>query len=52
MPISTLLGGLLALGMMADHGELVAMEASGVSTRRIGGAALATGMVLMSYNFV
>ena len=47
MPISTLLGGLLALGMMADHGELVAMEASGVSTRRIGGTALATGMVLM-----
>lgn len=48
MPISTLLGGLLALGMMADHGELVAMEASGISTRRIGGAALATGMVLMA----
>ena len=38
MPISTLLGGIVALGLMADHGELIAMEASGVSIMRICGA--------------
>ncbi len=47
MPISTLLGGILALGMMADRGELVAMEASGISILRICTAALVTGMLLM-----
>ena len=35
MPISTLLGGILSMGMLADHGELVAMEAAGISTLRI-----------------
>lgn len=47
MPISTLLGGILALGMMADRGELVAMEASGISILRICTPALITGMLLM-----
>lgn len=47
MPISTLLGGILALGQLADRGELVAMEASGVSNMRICGVVLATGIVLM-----
>jgi len=47
MPISTLLGGIIALGLLADHGELVAMEASGVSILRICAAVFAAGMVLM-----
>ena len=47
MPISTLLGGILALGLLADHGELVAMEASGVSIMRICSTVLITGMLLM-----
>jgi lipopolysaccharide export system permease protein len=47
MPISTLLGGIVALGLMADHGELVAMEASGVSILRICTAVLVSGMLLM-----
>jgi lipopolysaccharide export system permease protein len=47
MPVSTLLGGILALGMMADHGELVAMEALGVSTSRICATVLVTGTLLM-----
>lgn len=47
MPISTLLGGILALGLLADHGELVAMEASGISIMRICATVLVTGMLLM-----
>ncbi len=47
LPISTLLGGIIALGLMADHGELVAMQASGVSILRICAAVLVTGMLLM-----
>ncbi len=34
-PISTLLAGIAALGRMADHSELVAMEAAGMSRQRI-----------------
>ncbi len=47
MPVSSLLGGILALGMLADHGELVAMEALGVSTLRICAVVLVTGMFLI-----
>ena len=47
MPISTLLGGIVALGLMADHGELTAMEASGISVLRICTAVFITGMLLM-----
>lgn len=47
MPISTLLGGIIALGLMADHGELTAMEASGISILRICTAVLVAGMLLM-----
>jgi lipopolysaccharide export system permease protein len=47
MPISTLLGGILSMGMLADHGELVAMEAAGISTLRICSTVFITGMLLM-----
>jgi lipopolysaccharide export system permease protein len=42
-----LLGGIIALGLMADHGELVAMEALGISIVRICTAAFVVGMLLM-----
>ena len=35
MSISTLLGSIVALGILADHGELLAMQAGGMSVRRI-----------------
>ena len=47
MPISTLLGGIVALGLLADHGELLAMQAGGMSIRRICLSVLATGAILM-----
>jgi lipopolysaccharide export system permease protein len=43
MPISTLLGSIVALGLLADHGELLAMQAGGMSTRRICWSMLAAG---------
>jgi lipopolysaccharide export system permease protein len=47
IPISTLLGGIVALGLLADHGELLAMQAGGMSIRRICLSVLATGAILM-----
>jgi lipopolysaccharide export system permease protein len=47
MPISTLLGAIIALGLLADHRELLAMQAGGVSARRICLSVLATGSILM-----
>ena len=47
MPISTLLGGIVALGLLADHNELLALQAAGISVPRICAAVLATGMLLI-----
>ena len=47
MPIGTLLGSIVALGLLADHGELLAMQAGGVSARRICGSVFATGTILI-----
>lgn len=47
MPISTLLGSIIALGLLADHGELLAMQAGGMSTRRICWAVFVTGTILI-----
>ena len=47
MPISTLLGSVVALGILADHGELLAMQAGGMSTRRICGSVFVTGTILI-----
>jgi len=47
LPVSTLLGGVIALGLLADKGELLAMQASGVSLQRICLSVLATGTLLM-----
>jgi len=47
MPISTLLGGIVALGLLADHNELLALQAAGISVPRICAGVLATGMLLI-----
>ena len=47
MPISTLLGSIVALGLLADHGELLAMQAGGMSVRRICRSVFATGTILV-----
>ena len=47
MPISALLGSVVALGLLADHGELLAMQAGGISVRRICWSMYATGTVLI-----
>jgi lipopolysaccharide export system permease protein len=47
MPISTLLAGIIALGLLADHNELLALQSAGISPQRICAAVLATGMLLI-----
>jgi lipopolysaccharide export system permease protein len=47
MPISTLLGSVIALGLLADHGELLAMQAGGMSVQRICMSVLAAGTLLI-----
>ena len=47
MPISTLLGSIIALGLLADHSELLAMQAGGMSVQRICGSVLAAGTLLI-----
>ena len=47
MSISTLLGSIIALGFLADHGELLAMQAGGMSVRRICLSVFATGTILI-----
>ena len=47
MPVSAMLGGAIALGMLADHGELLAMQAAGISVPRICAAVFATAMLIV-----
>ncbi len=47
LPITTLLGGISAMGSLADRGELVGMEAGGISALRISAAVLGASMVLL-----
>ena len=46
LPMAVLLGALLGLGSLANHSELVAMRAAGVSMRRLAMAVLVTGVIL------
>lgn len=46
-PTSMLLGGLLSLGAMATHSELIAIRASGVTLNRMIGSVLKAGILLM-----
>jgi lipopolysaccharide export system permease protein len=50
MPVSMLLGSIVALGMLADHNELLAMQAGGVSVRRICAAVLGAGVLMMVFS--
>ena len=47
MPIGTLLGSVVALGLLADNGELLAMQAGGMSVRRICWSVFAAGTILI-----
>ncbi len=47
MPVCILLGSIVALGLLADHNELVAMQAAGISVKRICGSVLAGGAVIL-----
>ena len=46
LPVSVLLGGLLGMGALATHSELIVLRASGVSLMMIGRSALYTGIAL------
>ncbi len=48
MPVSVLLGAVLALGSLAGSGELMAMQTAGMSVSRIGGSVLGAGAFLMA----
>jgi lipopolysaccharide export system permease protein len=47
MPVAALLGSIVALGLLADHQELTAMQAAGISVQRIAFSVLGTSVVLM-----
>jgi lipopolysaccharide export system permease protein len=47
VPMAALLGSIIALGMLADKGELIVMRAAGLSVQRICFSVLATGALLM-----
>ncbi len=47
MPVAALLGSIVALGLLADHQELTAMQAAGISVQRIAFSVLGTSIVLM-----
>ncbi len=51
-PVATLLGSLIGLGGLANHSELIAMRAAGISVARILGAVLKAGLVLLLLVFV
>jgi lipopolysaccharide export system permease protein len=47
-PVAALLGSLIGLGVLANHGELTAMRAAGVSIRQIVTAVLKAGVLMMA----
>jgi lipopolysaccharide export system permease protein len=47
MPMAALLGSILALGLLADNQELTAMQAAGISVRRMALSVLGTSVLLM-----
>jgi lipopolysaccharide export system permease protein len=47
MPVAALLGSIVALGLLADHQELTAMQAAGISVQRIAFSVLGTSGVIM-----
>jgi lipopolysaccharide export system permease protein len=47
IPMAGLLGGILAIGLLADHQEITAMRAAGLAVQRIALTVLATTVLLM-----
>jgi lipopolysaccharide export system permease protein len=50
LPVSTLLASVLALGLLADRGELQAMQGAGLSILRICWSLLGTGILCMLFS--
>jgi lipopolysaccharide export system permease protein len=48
MPIAALLGSIVSLGLLADHQELTAMQAAGISVQRIAFSVLGTSVIIMA----
>ena len=46
LPMAVLLGALLGLGGLANHGELIILRAAGVSLNRLAGSVLWTGLMI------
>lgn len=51
-PMAVLLGGLMSLGSLSTHNELVVMRVSGISVFRIVRAVLIAGLLLVSLAFI
>lgn len=47
MPVSAMLGGVIALGLLSDHGELIALQAAGISLVRVSAAVFAGVMLIV-----
>jgi lipopolysaccharide export system permease protein len=52
LPVCILLGGIIALGVLADRHELIAMQSSGISAQRISWSALSTGTIIVLAAFL
>jgi len=52
LPMAVLLGALLGLGGLANHGELIILRAAGVSLNRLAVSVLWTGLVLSLFAFL
>ncbi|MBW2708156.1 MAG: LPS export ABC transporter permease LptG [Deltaproteobacteria bacterium] len=52
LPISALLGGVISLGLLADHGELLAMQNAGISAPRVCAPVFATLMLVIMISVV
>jgi lipopolysaccharide export system permease protein len=52
LPMAVLMGALLGLGGLANHSELVAIRAAGISVRRLAGAVMVTGIVMTLVSLV
>ena len=52
LPVCILLGGIIALGVLADRHELIAMQSSGISAQRISWSALSAGAIIVLAAFL
>ncbi len=52
LPMATLIAGLIALGNLSRHNEIIAMRASGVSLGKIIAPLLAGGLAISAFGFV